>query len=480
MSFRIRLILINSLAAFLLLGIGMGFLVIRTQRVFVESIDRDLTNRATKMGRGGGPGPMGNGGPMRNPPGGNNDIERPIMLAPDGTPRQSGSRVLDPNGVKRTQSGRPYFSTIPVDGEQVRVLTLELKRPPNAPEDVPERSFVQIGHSLRDFDRLKETQAGVVLILLPFGVIVSALIGAFLAERALSPIRRVVTAASSISGANLGVRLESTSSDELGRLSGTFNAMLDRLQSSFEERDVANRRLQANLDAQKQFVADASHELRTPLARLRLTTSGALQQDSDPQELREALEIADKAGISMTRLVEQLLALARLEQQPELSEESCSVRDALDEAQSVLQALTPGLSIESKASAHVRGNASDLARAVINLVDNARRHSSPGAQILVSTTLRGGSAVISVRDNGVGISAEHLERLGERFYRADEHRNRRDGGAGLGLSITRAIVERSGGSMKIASQVGSGTVVELHLPIFSKQEQSNKSQTSVS
>jgi two-component system OmpR family sensor kinase len=182
----------------------------------------------------------------------------------------------------------------------------------------------------------------------------------------------------------------------------------------------------------------------------------------------------------MTRLVEQLLALARLEQQPELSEESCSVRDALDEAQSVLQALTPGLSIESKASAHVRGNASDLARAVINLVDNARRHSSPGAQILVSTTLRGGSAVISVRDNGVGISEEHLERLGERFYRADEHRNRRDGGAGLGLSITRAIIERSGGSMKIASQVGNGTVVELHLPIFSKQEQSNKSQTSVS
>lgn len=480
MSFRVRLILINSLVVFLLLGVGMGFLVIRTQRVFLESIDRDLVNRAVKMGRGGGPGPGPGGGQFRNPPGGRDDVDRPVMLGPDGSPRMQNSRVLDPDGVRRAVGDRPFFSDIRVDGEVVRVLTMRFRRPSNAPEEVPDVSFVQIGHSLRDFDRMKETQAGVVLVLLPIGVLLSALIGAFLAERALVPIRRLSGAAGTISGENMGVRLDDSSSDELGQLSGTFNAMLDRLQGSFAERDAANRRLEANLEAQKQFVADASHELRTPLARLRLTTSGALQQDSDPEELREALEIADRAGVSMTRLVEQLLALARLDQKASLSEDSCQVREFLEEARGVLEPLTPALTVEVKANARVRGSAGDLARAVINLVDNARRHSPAGSPISVSTSLTGGFAVVRVVDRGEGIAPEHLERLGERFYRADDHRGRKDGGAGLGLSIAKAIVERSGGSLQIQSKLGEGTTVEIRLPIFSELDESNKTQTSVS
>ncbi len=491
MSFRLRLILINSLAAFLLLGVGMGFLVVRTQRVFLESIDRDLTNRAMKMGRGGGPGPNGQngpgpnglgggGGPMRNPPGALNDVERPVILAPDGTPRMQNARVLDPQGVQRANGDRPYFADVRADGELVRVLTMQFRRPPGADENIPELSFIQIGHSLRDFDRMKETQAGVVLILLPIGVLLSAFIGAFLAERALLPLRRLGGAAARISGEQMDVRLDATSSDELGQLSGTFNAMLDRLQGSFHERDEANKRLEASLEAQKQFVADASHELRTPLARLRLTTSGALQQDSDEAELREALEIADRAGVSMTRLVEQLLALARLDQKAQLSEDSCFVEEVLEEAQGVLAPLTPGLRVSASSNARVRGSASDLARAVINLVDNARRHSSPDSPIEITSLLAQGSIVLSIKDQGEGIAPEHLARLGERFYRADDHRNRKDGGAGLGLSIAKAIVERSGGELRITSDLGKGTTVQLVLPIFSELEESNKSQTSVS
>jgi two-component system phosphate regulon sensor histidine kinase PhoR len=230
----------------------------------------------------------------------------------------------------------------------------------------------------------------------------------------------------------------------------------------------------------RDFVANVSHELRTPLARLRLTTSGALQQESDPAELREALQIADRAGVSMTRLVDQLLALARLDQKSDLSTDSCFVREFLEEAQGILKPLTPGLEVSIQSNARVRGSSSDLARAVINLVDNARRHSPPEAPIRVSTSLKGDSAIVSVRDSGEGIEQEHLQRLGERFYRADEHRSRKDGGAGLGLSIAKAIVERSGGTLRIESVVGSGTTVELILPIFSQLDESNKSQTSVS
>jgi signal transduction histidine kinase len=388
--------------------------------------------------------------------------------------------VLDPLGVKRVRGGRPYFSDVQVDGELVRVLTQQFRRPFNGVDEEPEENFVQIGHSLRDFDRMKETQAGVVLILLPVGVLLSALIGAFLAERALLPVRRLAGAAATITGENMEFRLDASSSDEIGQLSATFNSMLDRLQGSFRDRDRANQKLEASLEAQKQFVADASHELRTPLARLRLTTSGALQQDSDPAELREALQIADRAGVSMTRLVDQLLALARLDQKSDLSTDSCFVREFLEEAQGILKPLTPGLEVSIQSNARVRGSSSDLARAVINLVDNARRHSPPEAPIRVSTSLKGDSAIVSVRDSGEGIEQEHLKRLGERFYRADEHRSRKDGGAGLGLSIAKAIVERSGGTLRIESVVGSGTTVELILPIFSQLDESNKSQTSVS
>jgi signal transduction histidine kinase len=388
--------------------------------------------------------------------------------------------VLDPLGVKRVRGGRPYFSDVQVDGELVRVLTQQFRRPFNGVDEEPEESFVQIGHSLRDFDRMKETQAGVVLILLPVGVLLSALIGAFLAERALLPVRRLAGAAATITGENMDVRLDASSGDEIGQLSATFNSMLDRLQGSFRDRDRANQKLEASLEAQKQFVADASHELRTPLARLRLTTSGALQQESDPAELREALQIADRAGVSMTRLVDQLLALARLDQKSDLSTDSCFVREFLEEAQGILKPLTPGLEVSIQSNARVRGSSSDLARAVINLVDNARRHSPPEAPIRVSTLLNGDSAIVSVRDSGEGIEQEHLQRLGERFYRADEHRSRKDGGAGLGLSIAKAIVERSGGTLRIESVVGSGTTVKLILPIFSQLDESNKSQTSVS
>lgn len=480
MSFRYRLILINAVVVFLLLGGGMWFLVQRTQGVFLESIDRELMNRAQRFGRFGGPGPGGGGQAPGRMPGGQNDVERPVILAPDGTPRNEDAKVLDPEGVRRARGDRPYFSEVKVEEGFVRVVTIEFRRPPGGPEGVPDLSYVQVGHSLRDFDRMKETQAGVVAILLPFAVLVSAVVGSFLAERALVPIRRLTGAAASISGDNLGVRLDDSSSDELGKLSATFNAMLNRIQGSFAERDLANARLAENLEAQKQFVADASHELRTPLARLRLTTSGALQQDSDPSELREALEIADKAGVSMTRLVEQLLALARLDQREGLSEEACEVREFLDEARGVLEPLTPGLVVKVNSNARVRGASADLARAVINLVDNARRHSPAGSPIRISTSLSGSSAVISIRDEGEGIGPEHLARLGERFFRADEHRSRKDGGAGLGLSISKAIVERSGGRLQIQSQVGKGTQVELFLPIFSEQDQSNKSQTTVS
>lgn len=480
MSFRLRLILINAAMVSLVLGAGMWLVVWRSQAVFLESIDREMNQRVMRMvgemGRDRGRGPFG------PPPWNRQDFDpgRPLFLSADGRSIFDERQPLDAKALSLENENRPLFSTVTRDEEQFRVLTVALRKPNDPNQEGPVASYVQIGHGLRDFERMRETQLGVVMVLLPLGVLFSALVGSFLAERALRPIRRLTSAAQSIEPSKMDERLEEGSADELGVLARTFNAMLGRLQSAFQERDEVNRRLEENLERQKRFVADASHELRTPLARLRLTTSGALQQDSDPEELTEALQIADQAGASMTRLVEQLLSLARLDQKEGLSHGTCFVSEVINEARTVLTPLTPNLVINATSNAKVRGEVSDLARAVINLVDNARRHSPADSPVTITTSLTKGGIEVSISDKGDGIPPEKLARLGERFYRVDEHRSRNDGGSGLGLSIVRSIVERSGGELRIASQVGIGTTATLFLPIFSEIELPNKSQTSES
>lgn len=480
MSFRLRLILINAAMVSLVLGAGMWLVVWRSQAVFLESIDREMNQRVMRMvgemGRDRGRGPFG------PPPGNRQDFDpgRPLFLSADGRSIFDERQPLDAKALSLANENRPLFSTVTRDEEQFRVLTVALRKPNDPNQEGPVARYVQIGHGLRDFERMRETQLGVVMVLLPLGVLFSALVGSFLAERALRPIRRLTSAAQSIEPSKMDERLEEVSADELGVLARTFNAMLGRLQSAFQERDEVNRRLEENLERQKRFVADASHELRTPLARLRLTTSGALQQDSDPEELTEALQIADQAGASMTRLVEQLLSLARLDQREGLSESTCFVSEVINEARTVLTPLTPNLVINATSNARVRGEVSDLSRAVINLVDNARRHSPADSPVTIATSLTNGGIEISISDKGDGIPPEKLARLGERFYRVDEHRSRNDGGSGLGLSIVRSIVERSGGELRITSQVGIGTTATVSLPIFSEIDFPNKSQTSES
>jgi heavy metal sensor kinase len=243
--------------------------------------------------------------------------------------------------------------------------------------------------------------------------------------------------------------------DEVGRLAATFNRMLDRLERSFAR--------------QRQFTADASHELRTPLAMLTSEAELALSRERTADEYRQALSSVRSDADRMTRLVNELLLLARAEAGQEQLELEPLALDEL--AADVVEAMQPlaetrGVRLERGCleAVRVRGDQSRLTQLLVNLVDNGLKYTPAGGRVTVSVGPEDGQAVLRVADNGPGIAAEHLPHLFERFYRVDKARSRAAGGTGLGLAISRWIVEAHGGQVSVASQTGAGTTFTVQLP----------------
>ena len=500
MSLKFRLALVNTVFVLLALGLGLFLLVSQTRRVFLDSLDRDLVSRALH-GPQGMRGPNGPGAPGQNRPGQNgpnqfprnqmqgdngnpddpqnnppqpngngpdsgpqrnDDVGRPIRYTPEGQPLNSQeTRILDPAALAKKETRRPILTTVLVEGVPTRVVT--------APRPGIDRiaGYVQFGHDLQDFELLKKTQTTTILFLLPISLIIAAAVGWFLAANAVQPINTVALASEKISGSDMSTRLIVKGDDEIGRLSSAFNGMVDRLQLSFNERQELLDNLNVALEKQRQFVGDASHELRTPLARIRITTSSVLEQESSPAEMKEALEIADRETVNMSNLVDQLLMLARLDSGhlPSLSNLNLSniAKEAVDKFP---HSSSNPIVLALDANAQIRGDHDGLVRAVVNLLENARRY-CPDKEISVSTRTIDGRSVLCVRDHGIGIEPQHLSRLTERFFRVDDARNRKMGGTGLGLAIVKSIVESSGGNLLIKSKPGEGTEVELIFPAIS-------------
>ncbi|HVD92309.1 MAG TPA: ATP-binding protein [Vicinamibacterales bacterium] len=291
---------------------------------------------------------------------------------------------------------------------------------------------------------------------------VVAIVSWLVAGRAVRPLVTLAetTAAIGTTG-DLSKRLAlSRSRDEVGRLTTSFNAMLDRLQSA--QADLA-----AALAAQQRFVADASHELRTPLSTIR-TNAEFLRERPDAAEDDRADAIADVVSEAdrMSRLVDGLLVLARadagvaVERRPldlraVATEEARRFRPpgrARDDAQ--------GVRVTTQGSALVSGDAEALGRAVRILLDNAFRHG--GAPVGIIVTRGDGRVTLEVRDAGPGLPPGSEDRIFERFYRADPARS--GDGTGLGLSIARAIVEAHGGTVRAANADGGGAAVTIELP----------------
>jgi two-component system OmpR family sensor kinase len=265
----------------------------------------------------------------------------------------------------------------------------------------------------------------------------------------------VVHRAQAIGDGNLAERLPHPGTDdEIGRLVETLNEMLDRLERSFE--------------SERRFTADASHELRSPLSRLRTELEIALRRSRTPAEYVETLESCLDEVVHLTKLVEELLALARLDsgqERPGL--EAITLHQLTREAASRLEitARQRNVQVEIEAaapSARVSHPAACLV--LINLLDNAVKYTPLGGRVMVRARAEGASAVVTVHDSGPGISPDELPHLFERFRRGPGHA-RSTQGSGLGLALSQAVARAHGGSISASNDPNGGTCFTVTLPL---------------
>ena len=293
-------------------------------------------------------------------------------------------------------------------------------------------------------------------------LILVAIVSWLVAGRAVRPLVTLAETTEAIGRTgDLSRRLAlSRGRDEVGRLTTSFNAMIERLQTS--QADLA-----AALAAQQRFVADASHELRTPLSTIRTNAEFMRQRpDAAADDRTEALADIAAEAERMSRLVGDLLALARADAGVAVERRPVDLRAvAAEEARRFrppgrARDETGGVQVAAHGSALVSGDPEALGRAIRVLLDNGYRHGNPPVSITV--TKRDGRIHLEVRDAGPGLPKGSEERIFERFYRADPARSGE--GAGLGLSIARAIVEAHGGTISAITAEGGGASVAMELP----------------
>jgi two-component system, OmpR family, sensor kinase len=280
--------------------------------------------------------------------------------------------------------------------------------------------------------------------------------GWFLARRALVPIVRISRTAKAMSQGDLSARIAIDRTEtELGQVALALNDAFDRLHDA--------------VDRQRRFTADASHELRTPLSTLSLEVEWALARERGAAEYRETLETCHRAAARMRAVIGGLLTLAQADAgELALRRVPVSLEQVAHEVVTQLRPLAQGRKVNLRVSgdgAEVAGDPDLLREVVTNLVSNAIHYNRDDGRVEIIVWKDETSACLRVADTGIGISPEDLPRVFERFYRADKARARDAGGAGLGLAITRWIVESHGGQVTCTSEVGGGTRFLVRLPL---------------
>jgi heavy metal sensor kinase len=375
-------------------------------------------------------------------------------------------QVLDKDGSWLYRSDPLYDEHVPVYrvsdlGSNRRFEALVIQ---GAPLRFLSQSIEVAGHtySVQVAAPLHEVQEGlrdlvwILLATTPLVLAVATMGGYWMSRRALAPVDAITLEAKAIGADNLSRRLAvPNTGDELQRLSETLNEMIGRLDEAFQRIT--------------RFTADASHELRTPLALMRTTAELALRGDQPQQEYRESLGQILAELERTSHLVENLLLIARVDSsgaQLQLSgiDLTQTLREACLQAAPLFQA--KHIQFDSQIPQHpiaVKGDAQALRRLFLILIDNAVKYTPSGGSVNVSAGQTNDAAVVTVIDTGIGIPSADLPHIFERFYRVDKARSREQGGAGLGLSIARWIVETHGGQINIDSQLNTGTTVRVSL-----------------
>ncbi len=294
---------------------------------------------------------------------------------------------------------------------------------------------------------------------LPLLVILASLLGYWLSGRALAPVNRIIESAEQIGLQNLSQRLPVPKAvDELQRLTVTLNAMLERIESSV-------KRI-------RQFTANASHDLRTPLALIRTHAELALRRPRSECEYRDSLSRILSVSEETTHLVESLLTLARADAGAmHLHAAEMDLTPLLRKVghEAATLAHSKGLSFSAQLldePLSVLGDAAGLECLLLAVLENAVKYTPASGSVQFRSSLAPGKIELEIEDTGIGVSAEDLPRIFDRFYRADQARSRKVPGSGLGLSIARWIAESHKGSIEAHSQLGSGSLFRVTLPLL--------------
>lgn len=299
---------------------------------------------------------------------------------------------------------------------------------------------------IRRFGWLLAGAGGTVLLLGLAG-------GWWIASRALQPIGDISSAAAGISAGDLSMRIHTADTEsELGLLARDLNHTFAELQGAFER--------------QARFTADASHELRTPVAVVLAQTQSALTRERPACEYREYLEACQRAADRMRSIIEDLLTLARLDSTKPTTE-PCDLDRIVRETVELLGTVAADRDVRiilDLSPARCQGDSGQLARAVSNLIGNAIQYNRPGGNVRITLASGNDAVTLSVSDTGQGIPPEDLPHVFERFYRADKSRSSANGHSGLGLAITKAVIDAHCGTIQVVSDPGHGSTFTVNLP----------------
>jgi heavy metal sensor kinase len=361
--------------------------------------------------------------------------------------------------VSQAIAGTSSFSTIQTEaGEGLRLLAVPINISILGPPPGIQPAALVIARSTKQIDQALAGLVRTLIIAVPLALALAAGGGIFLARRALKPVDQIAQTAQEIEESDLSQRINVTTKDELGRLAATLNEMIGRLEKAFQR--------------QKQFTSDASHELRTPLAVIEAESTLALQKERPPSDYRQSLETISQESRQMSYLIDQLLTLARADagkEQWNFAEVNLGklITNLSTDVEILCQEKGLNFQLGQAQDLVVKGDEARLREVFMNLLDNGIRYTKSPGTVSVSLRSEGQMAVVAITDTGVGIPAEDIPFIFDRFYRVDKSRSRAEGGTGLGLAICRHIAEAHGGKIEVESQVGAGSTFSVWLPLQS-------------
>ena len=354
--------------------------------------------------------------------------------------------------VQQALFGQSSFLTTPTtEGQGVRLYA--------APFNLDSRTRVAVivGRLTSEIQDMLSIFRVIIIYSALAVVLLAGVGGMFLANRTLKPVDHITDIAREIGEGDLSRRINIQSEDELGRLASTLNRMIARLEEAFQK--------------QRQFAADASHELRTPLAIIQAESSLALDKKRTQVEYRRSLDLVSQEVTYMSEIIGKLLLLARNDAGSEpLNFQEVNVKELFTELSSDVEALAQekgvAFNLGPMDNLTVQGDRFRLRQLFLNILDNAIRYTPSGGTVSSLLVRKNGSALVSISDTGMGIPAEDLPFIFDRFYRVDKARSRTDGGMGLGLAIASSIAKLHGGGIEVESQVGKGSTFQITLPLL--------------